>query len=88
MTSTNDTDVKSNKPKIKRDADGVAHSKPGSVDQQSEDSFPASDTPSFSPGAVGAPKHRESDTPTADSQDVKEAEKKVKSGDARKPETY
>lgn len=44
--------------KIKRDVDGVTHSKPGSVDQQAEDSFPASDAPSFSPGAVGAPPNR------------------------------
>ena len=40
----------------KREADGLTHSKPNSVDQQSEDSFPASDSPSFSPGAVGAPR--------------------------------
>lgn len=45
-------------PKPKREEDGVTHSEPGSVDQQSEDSFPASDAPSFSPGAVGAPKHK------------------------------
>jgi len=39
----------------KREADGLVHSKPGSVDQQNEDSFPASDAPTFSPGAIGAP---------------------------------
>lgn len=50
--------------KVKRDADGVTHSKPGSVDQQMEDTFPASDAPSFSPGAVGAPAHRK--TPATD----------------------
>jgi hypothetical protein len=49
--------------KVKRDADGVTHSKPGSVDQQMEDTFPASDAPSFSPGAVGAPANRK--TPAA-----------------------
>jgi hypothetical protein len=49
--------------KVKRDADGVTHSKPGSVDQQMEDTFPASDAPSFSPGAVGAPVNRK--TPSA-----------------------
>jgi len=49
--------------KMKRDADGVTHSKPGSVDQQEEDSFPASDAPSFSPGVIGAP-----DNPPAPSQ--------------------
>jgi hypothetical protein len=46
--------------KMKRDADGVTHSKPGSVDQQVEDSFPASDAPSYSPGAIGAPAGRRS----------------------------
>jgi hypothetical protein len=50
--------------KVKRDADGVTHSKPGSVDQQMEDTFPASDAPSFSPGSVGAPVNRE--TPAVD----------------------
>jgi hypothetical protein len=54
--------------KIKRDVDGVTHSKPGSVDQQSEDTFPASDSPTFSPGAVGAPVNRE--TPHAHSGDA------------------
>lgn len=42
-----------------RDAEGMPHSHPGSVDQQAEDSFPASDAPSFSPGAIGAPEARE-----------------------------
>lgn len=74
--------------KPNRDADGIPHSKPGSVDEQSEDSFPASDAPSFSPGAIGAPEERKSKQPKADSHLVKEAEKKVKSGDAKKPETY
>lgn len=74
--------------KPKRDADGVPHSKPGSVDEQSEDSFPASDAPSFSPGAVGAPEERKTKPTTGDSSLVKDAEKKVKSGDAKKPETY
>lgn len=46
--------------KIKRDVDGVTHSRPGSVDQQNEDTFPASDAPTFSPGAVGAPVNRKS----------------------------
>ena len=73
--------------KSKREADGLVHSRPGSVDQQAEDSFPTSDAPSFSPGAVGAPKGK-TPQPTGDSHAVKEAEKKVKSGDAKKPETY
>jgi superfamily II DNA/RNA helicase len=74
--------------KQRRDAEGVPHSKPGSVNQQSEDSFPASDAPSFSPGAIGAPEERKSKQPKPDSQLVKEAEKKVKRGDAKKPATY
>ncbi|HUB84416.1 MAG TPA: hypothetical protein VL971_01890 [Rhizomicrobium sp.] len=75
-------------PKIKRDADGVSHSKPGSVDQQMEDTFPASDPPSFSAGSIGAPEARKTKQPTGDSKVVKEAEQKVKSGDAKVPHTY
>ncbi|MEI9994490.1 MAG: hypothetical protein WDM91_07845 [Rhizomicrobium sp.] len=60
------------------------------VDQQMEDTFPASDPPSFSGGKhiVGAPVERESDSPTPDTHAVKEAEKKVKTGDAAVPHTY
>ncbi len=60
------------------------------VDRQMQDSFPASDPPSFSGGKhiIGAPVERESDAPTADHPAVKEAEKKVKSGDAKVPHTY
>jgi hypothetical protein len=36
----------------------LPHSKPGSVDQQMEDSFPASDPPSFSRVIAGAPAPR------------------------------
>ncbi len=72
----------------KREADGLTHSKPNSVNNQSEDSFPASDAPSFSPGAIGAPEDRKTKQPKADSHLVKEAEKKVKSGEAKTPHTY
>ena len=60
------------------------------IDAQMEDSFPASDPPSFSGGnhIVGAPVERESDAATSGTHEVKEAEKKVQSGDAKKPETY
>ncbi len=46
--------------KTKRNEDAFPHSKPGSVDQQVEDSFPASDAPTYSPGAIGAPVDRQS----------------------------
>jgi hypothetical protein len=48
------------------------------IDAQMEDSFPASDPPSFSGGnhIIGAPKDRESEAPSADSPAVVEAEKK------------
>lgn len=74
--------------KPKREADGIPHSKPGSVDQQMEDTFPASDAPSFSPGAIGAPEERKTEPKKAESGSVKAAEKKVKTGEAKKPETY
>jgi hypothetical protein len=58
------------------------------LDRQLKDSFPASDPPSYSGGSVGAPKARESDAATSGSRSVVAAEKKVKSGDAKKPDTY
>ena len=60
------------------------------IDQQMADSFPASDPPSFSGGnhIIGAPVARESGAATGEDDDVKEAEKKVRSGDAAKPSTY
>lgn len=64
--------------KLKRDADGVTHSTPGSIDQQSEDTFPASDAPSFSPGAVGAPVNRKTPPMAA-------KQKTEKGKSARKP---
>jgi hypothetical protein len=60
------------------------------IDAQMEDSFPASDPPSFSGGnhIIGAPTGRESDSPTAKSPAVVEAEKKVKDGKAAKSGKY
>jgi hypothetical protein len=60
------------------------------IDRQMKDSFPASDPPSFSGGnhIIGAPVERESGAATADSHEVKEAEKKVKDGTAKQPDKY
>jgi hypothetical protein len=68
--------------------DTKAKTKEEKLDKQLQDSFPASDPPSYSSGTIGAPKARESDSPGGDSHEVLEAEKKVKSGDAKKPKTY
>jgi hypothetical protein len=63
-------------------------SKEEKIDAQMEDTFPASDPPSYSGGnhIIGAPSGRESDAPAPAA--VDEAEKKVKKGDAAKPEKY
>ncbi len=60
------------------------------IDRQMEDSFPASDPPSYSGGnhVIGAPSGRESKCANADSDEVVEAEKKVKGGKAPDPKTY
>jgi hypothetical protein len=60
------------------------------IDRQVEDSFPASDPPSYSGGnhVIGAPADRESESPKADSPEVVQAEKKVKDGKAPDPKTY
>lgn len=60
------------------------------IDAQMEDSFPASDPPSFSGGnhIIGAPKDRESEAPTGTSPAVVEAEKRVKDGKAKESDKY
>ncbi|HJW39705.1 MAG TPA: hypothetical protein VJ476_00585 [Rhizomicrobium sp.] len=60
------------------------------IDRQMKDSFPASDPPSFSGGKhiIGAPQERHTKPKTGNSRAVKEAQKKVKSGDAKVPHTY
>ena len=60
------------------------------IDRQMEDSFPASDPPSFSGGnhTIGAPKERESDSPTGSDHDVVKAEARVKKGTAGKVGKY
>ena len=67
-----------------------ASSKEKKIDRQMEDSFPASDPPSFSGGnhIVGAPVERKSDAPSGGAPDVKEAERKVKDGTAKEPRKY
>jgi len=59
------------------------------IDRQMEDSFPASDPPSFSGGnhIVGAPAARESDAATGEAPEVKEAEKKLH-GSVKKSGAY
>ena len=55
-----------------------------------EDTFPASDPPSYSGGnhIVGAPKGRESDSPTGSDIDVVKAAERVKKGEVGRPEKY
>jgi hypothetical protein len=69
-------------------AQSKAKSKEDKLDKQLEDSFPASDVPSYSAGSIGAPPARESGAANANDAEVKDAEAKVKSGAAKKPETY
>jgi hypothetical protein len=66
-----------------------ALSKEEKIDRQVEQSFPASDPPSYSGGnhAIGAPVNRESESPKHDTHAVKEAEKQVKDGKVT-PEKY
>ncbi|HEY2068909.1 MAG TPA: hypothetical protein VGG48_05095 [Rhizomicrobium sp.] len=68
--------------------DTPAMNKEDKLDKQLQDSFPTSDPPSYSGGAIGAPKSRESDAPTPDAHDVVAAEKKVKAGEAKHPDKY
>ena len=60
------------------------------IDRQMEDTFPASDPPSYSGGnhIVGAPKGRESDSPTGSDTDVVKAEERAKKGEVGRPEKY
>jgi|HubBroStandDraft_6_1064221.scaffolds.fasta_scaffold944061_1 hypothetical protein len=66
--------------------DTPAKTREDKLDKQLEDSFPTSDPPSHSPGAVGAPKNRESEPAGSGHPDVKAAHRKAKSGTT--PETY
>ena len=68
----------------------TAKTKEEKIDQQMEDSFPASDPPSYSGGnhIIGAPVARESEAVSGDAPEVKEAAKKVKDGATKTPEKY
>ncbi len=67
-----------------------ATSKEEKIDRQMEDSFPASDPPSFSGGnhTIGAPVERESESPSGDAPEVVSAERKVRNGTAKEPSKY
>jgi hypothetical protein len=56
------------------------------IDKQMQDTFPASDPPSYSGGnhVIGAPTGRESTPPSGDDPAIKEAERKLKE-EAAKP---
>ncbi|MBA2588791.1 MAG: hypothetical protein H0U98_09225 [Alphaproteobacteria bacterium] len=88
------TDTEKLKPHEKmpehHSTDKTPTTKEEKIDAQMEDSFPASDPPSFSGGnhIIGAPSGRESESPSGDAHDVVEAEKKVKDGSAKTPKTY
>jgi len=71
----------------KREADDLTHSRPGSVDQQMEDTFPASDAPSFSHVIAGAPAS-ESKPPMRGRRAAGSADRKVRAGGAKKPASY
>ena len=60
------------------------------VDRQSEDSFPASDPPSYAGGKhiIGAPRNRESSAATATSGAVRAAEHRAKHGAGKQPDRY
>ena len=88
------THANNNKPHEKmpehHSTDKQPKNKEEKIDAQMEDSFPASDPPSFSGGnhIIGAPSGRESDSPGPDSPAVVSAEKKVKSGSAAQRKNY
>jgi hypothetical protein len=70
--------------------DRPARSREEMIDKQMQDSFPASDPPSFSGGkhTIGAPAERESEAPKPNSPAETEAEQKVKDGTAKEAHKY
>ena len=90
-THANNNDKKSHeKMPEHHSTDKQPKNKEEKIDAQMEDSFPASDPPSFSGGnhIIGAPSGRESDSPGPDSPAVVNAEKKVKDGSAADAKKY
>jgi hypothetical protein len=64
----------------RREVDGQVHHPPKSVEQQSEDSFPASDPPSFSGGnVIGAPQERETHAGNTDKRPNADKDRKKES---------
>jgi hypothetical protein len=70
--------------------DRPARSREEMIDKQMQDSFPASDPPSFSGGkhTIGAPAERETQAPNPHSPAVTDAERKVKDGTASQAHKY
>jgi hypothetical protein len=67
-----------------------ARSREEKIDRQMEDTFPASDPPSYSGGnhVIGAPKERESEPVKGGDPEVVTAEEKVKDGSAKESHKY
>jgi hypothetical protein len=90
MSTHNQSDKPHEKMPEHHSTDKQPKTKEEKVDAQVEDSFPASDPPSYSGGnhIIGAPMGRESDSPTSDHPAVVDAEKKVKDGTATHRKKY
>jgi hypothetical protein len=90
MSIHNETEKPHEKMPEHHSTDKQPTTKEEKIDAQVEDSFPASDPPSYSGGnhIIGAPTGRESDSPTSGSPAVVDAEKKVKDGTATQRKKY
>jgi hypothetical protein len=90
MSTHSETEKPHEKMPEHHSTDKEPKTKEEKIDAQVEDSFPASDPPSYSGGnhIIGAPTGRESDSPTSDHPAVVDAEKKVKDGTATQRKKY
>ena len=90
MSTHNQSDKPHGKMPEHHSTDKQPKTKEEKIDAQVEDSFPASDPPSYSGGnhIIGAPTGRESDSPTSAHPAVVDAEKKVKDGTATQRKKY